>query len=71
LNAGLPAYKANLDTGHGGTFGATNGGKAAKAALAYLQWQYRNDEKSKAYLLGTGAGTITADNWKVEHKNWT
>ncbi|KAK4207695.1 hypothetical protein QBC37DRAFT_405979 [Rhypophila decipiens] len=71
LNAGLPAYKASLDTGHGGTFAATNGGKQGKAAVAYLQWQFRNDQASKAILLDPKApGSLVSDKWTVEYKNW-
>ncbi|KAH9905153.1 hypothetical protein F4778DRAFT_695755 [Xylariomycetidae sp. FL2044] len=71
LNEGLPAYKASLDTGHGGTYSATNGGKFGKAAVAYLQWQYRNDEAAKAILLDSEAeGSLVSQNWNVTYKNW-
>jgi hypothetical protein len=39
LNAGLPKLRADLNTGHGGMFSATNGGKEGRAAVAYLEWQ--------------------------------
>ncbi len=72
LPAGLPAYKANLDTGHGGTFAAANGGKQGKAVVAYLQWQFRNDQTAKAKLLDSKApGSLVSDNWTVEYKSWT
>ena len=72
LNAGLPALRANLDTGHGGTYGATNGGKFGKAAVAYFEWQFRNDTKAKAVILDPKSpGSLVSDNWIVEHKNWT
>ncbi|KAK0625946.1 hypothetical protein B0T14DRAFT_89201 [Immersiella caudata] len=72
LNAGLPVYKANLDTGHGGTYSATNGGKFGKAVVNYLQWQWRGDAKAKAILLdANSAGSLVSDKWTVEHKNWT
>ncbi|KAF2666245.1 hypothetical protein BT63DRAFT_447997 [Microthyrium microscopicum] len=71
LNAGLPAFKASLDTGHDGTYWSANGGKFGKAAVAYLQWQLRGDAKSKAYCLGKGAGSLVGDNWNVTSKNWT
>ena len=70
LPLGLPAYKASLDTGHGSTFAATNGGKAAKAAVAYLEWQFRNDVAAKAKLLEKAAGGLVSDNWSVQFKNW-
>ena len=69
LPAGLPAYKANLDTGHGSTFAAANGGKAAKAAVAYLEWQFRKDETAKKKLLDpASAGSLVSDKWKVEYR---
>jgi len=71
LNAGIPSYKANLDTGHGGTYSATNGGKFGKAVINYLQWQWRNDQTAKAILLDPKAsGSLVSDKWTVEYKNW-
>jgi len=71
LNAGLPAFRGNLNTGHGGTFFATNGGKQAKAAVAYLQWQFRDDAPSRAVLLDPSSPkSLVKDNWTVEFKNW-
>jgi hypothetical protein len=71
LNEGLPKLRANLDTGHGGTFQATNGGKFGKAAVAYLEWQWRNNETSKKVILDPQSeGSLVKDNWVVEHANW-
>ena len=68
----MPVYKASLDTGHGGTFGAANGGKQGKAAVAYLEWQFRNNETAKAKLLTPSTpGSLVSDKWTVEYKNWT
>ncbi|OAL05905.1 hypothetical protein IQ06DRAFT_266346 [Phaeosphaeriaceae sp. SRC1lsM3a] len=68
LNAGLPKLRANLDTGHGGTWHALNGGKQGKAAVAYLEWQWRNNATAKAYMLNGG---LEKDNWtEVSHANW-
>jgi len=72
LPSGLPAYWASLDTGHGGTFSATNGGKFGKAAVAYLQWQFRGNTTSQAILQNAkAAGSLVSDNWNVTYKNWT
>ncbi|KAF2876383.1 Alpha/Beta hydrolase protein [Massariosphaeria phaeospora] len=72
LNAGLPKFRANLDTGHGGTYPATNGGKFGKAAVAYLEWQWRNNATAKAILLDAQSpGSLVKDNWVVEHANWS
>lgn len=62
---------ASLDTGHGGTFFATNGGKAGKAAVAYLQWQFRGNETAKAICLDSKKqGSLVSDKWNVTYKNW-
>jgi hypothetical protein len=66
LTAGLPAYWASLDTGHMATYAAPNGGKFAKAAVQFLQWQFRGDAKAKEYCMEG----IKKDNWNVKYKNW-
>ncbi|KAE9378840.1 hypothetical protein N431DRAFT_460164 [Stipitochalara longipes BDJ] len=71
LPTGLPAYWASLDTGHLGTYAATNGGKFGKAAVSYLQWQFRGNATSKAICQDPKApGSLVADNWNVTYKNW-
>jgi len=71
LNAGLPKLRANLDTGHGGTYSATNGGKFGKAAVAYLEWQWRDNATAKAIILDPASkGSLVKDNWSVESANW-
>ena len=67
LNEGLPKLRSNLDTGHGGTFVATNGGKQGKVAVAYLEWQWRDNATAEAYILDGG---LEGDNWVKEHANW-
>lgn len=71
LPAKLPALKASLDTGHGGTYQATNGGKFGKAAVAYLEWQFRDDPASRDICLDADAtNSLVSQNWFVESKNW-
>lgn len=68
----MPALKASLDTGHGGTFAAENGGKFGKAAVAYLQWQFRGNETAKAVILDPKSPrSLVSENWTVDFKNWT
>lgn len=69
LPQGLPAFMANLDTGHLGTFFAPNGGKTGEAAVAYLEWQFRNDAKAKEYAIGKGPRSLVSQNWQVTFKN--
>ncbi|KAE9365936.1 hypothetical protein N431DRAFT_351469 [Stipitochalara longipes BDJ] len=72
LPSSLPAYWASLDTGHGGTYSATNGGKFGKAAVAYLQWQFRGNTTAQAICQDTKTpGSLVSDNWNVTYKNWT
>jgi hypothetical protein len=52
--------------GHGGTYAATNGGKFGRAAVAYLEWQYRGNATSKAVLLDPASrGSLVSDHWNV------
>ncbi|KAF2750008.1 hypothetical protein M011DRAFT_475325 [Sporormia fimetaria CBS 119925] len=71
LNPGLPKLRANLDTGHQGTFRATNGGKQGKAAVAYLEWQWRGNMTARDVILKPESpGSLVKDNWVVESANW-
>lgn len=65
---GYTAVSSVLVTGHGGTWQATNGGKQGKAAVAYLEWQWRNNVTAKAYILNGG---LVKDKWTVEQANWS
>jgi hypothetical protein len=72
LPTGLLDYWASLDTGHQGTYSATNGGKFGKAAVVYLQWQFSGNATSKAiYQYVKAPESLVADNWNVTFKNWT
>ncbi|KAF2397178.1 hypothetical protein EJ06DRAFT_461085, partial [Trichodelitschia bisporula] len=67
----LPAFMANLDTGHGGTLFAKNGGKFGKAVSSFLEWTFRGDQKSKAICLDPKApGSLVSENWNVSAKGW-
>lgn len=63
--------KASLDTGHMGTYGSTGGGKFGKAAVAFLEWQFRGDVKAKLKFTDPASeGSLVKDNWNVTHKNF-
>ncbi|KAF2423491.1 hypothetical protein EJ08DRAFT_701142 [Tothia fuscella] len=71
LPAGLPAMKASLDTGHMGTYGSTGGGKFGKAAVAFLEWQFRGDARAKAKFTDPASeGSLVKDNWNVTTKGF-
>ncbi|KAH7094510.1 Alpha/Beta hydrolase protein [Paraphoma chrysanthemicola] len=62
LPANTPAWKGNLNVGHGGTLNDANGGKFGKAGLNWLEWIFRNDAQAKAYF----TSGYTTDGWQVE-----
>lgn len=50
-----------------GTFKAPNGGKEAKAAVKFLEWQFREDNKAKDFCINGG---MKSEKWNVMSKNW-
>ncbi len=68
--AGLPAFAANLEVGHGGTYAQPHGGDFAKVATAWLQWQLKGDRTAAAMFEGESCGVSKMEGWKVEKKNF-
>lgn len=64
----VPAVLANIDIGHGGSFGAPNGGVVAPVAVAWLQWQLRGDATAGKMFTGAECGLCTDPKWTVERK---
>jgi dienelactone hydrolase len=65
----VPVFYANLmGVGHGGTYWEPNGGKAAAAVVAWLEWQLRGDSKAARQFVGKDCGLCTDTAWKVEKK---
>lgn len=67
--AGLPAFAANLEVGHGGTYAQPHGGDFAKVATAWLQWQLKGDKNAAAMFQGDSCGVSKMAGWKIEKKN--
>ncbi len=65
----LPAFAANFDVGHGGTYSRPHGGEFAKVATAWLQWQLKGDKKAAMMFEGDPSGVAQMPGWKVEKKN--
>jgi hypothetical protein len=65
----LPIVVANLNVGHGGTYGKPHGGEFAKVATAWLQWQLKGDHEAAKMFVGEPCGLAKAEGWKVEKKN--
>jgi predicted dienelactone hydrolase len=64
----VPVFAANLDVGHGGTYGKPHGGEFAKVATAWLEWQLRDDRQAAARFTGDPCGLAKTEGWKVEKK---
>jgi hypothetical protein len=64
-------FKASLDTGHVGTYFAKNGGKFGKAAVAFFNWQFKDDSKAKAYCTQRSAApSLASEHWNVTFRNF-
>ena len=64
----VPLFVGNLDVGHGGTYWQPNGGKAARAVVAWLDWQLRNDRHAANTFVGRGCALCKDPAWTVEKK---
>lgn len=64
----VPVFAANLNVGHGGTYGRPHGGDFAKVATAWLQWQLRGDLEAAKMFEGDPCGVANMEGWKVEKK---
>jgi dienelactone hydrolase len=65
----IPVFYANLlGVGHGGTYSEPNGGKAATAVVAWLDWQLRGDKNAARSFVGKDCKLCTDKAWQVEKK---
>ena len=65
----VPVFVANMDVGHGGTYGQPHGGEFAKVATTWFQWQLKDDKAAGKMFTGDPAGLSSNPNWKVDRKN--
>jgi hypothetical protein len=65
----IPIFAANLDVGHGGTYGEPHGGEFATVAVAWLRWQLKNETKPAGMFVGEPCGLAKSAGWKVKKKN--
>ena len=65
----VPVFAANLNVGHGGTYGRLHGGDFAKVAAAWFQWQLKDDKKAAKMFEGEPCGVAKLEGWKVEKKH--
>jgi hypothetical protein len=64
----VPVFAANLNVGHGGTYGQPHGGEFAIVATAWCQWQLKGDKEAAKMFVGPSCGVSRMPGWKVEKK---
>jgi len=69
LPPSIPALLATINSGHMGTYFQANGGTYGKIAVAWLNWQFKNDASAKALLLSPGSA-LTKDGWTIQSRNF-
>lgn len=67
--AHVPVFVGNLNVGHGGTYWEPNGGKAAAAVVAWLEWQLRGDSAAGKMFLGKDCGLCRDPGWQFAAKS--
>lgn len=66
-----PVFVGNiLKATHAGTYWEPNGGKAAAAVVAWLNWQLRDDGHAGKTFLGKNCGLCTDPTWDVQKKQF-
>ena len=68
LNA-IPSAVINIDVGHKGTYGAPNGGAAAQAVVAWLDWQLRGSKAASTWFVGKDCKLCTDTKWTIDRHN--
>lgn len=48
----VPVFVGNLDVGHGGTYSHPHGGEFARVAVAWYDWQLKNDKNAGTMFTG-------------------
>jgi Cellulose binding domain len=69
LPSTLPAFMGNLNVGHGGTYGQTNGGEFGRVAVLYLKWRLKGDTTAGTNFVGSNCGLCRSGQWQVMQKN--
>ena len=61
----IAAINANMDVGHGATYGMPNGGPFASGPLAWLEWQLQDDPDARAMFVGDACGFCDGREWQL------
>jgi len=62
----VPACAANFPVGHGGTYSQPHGGEFTVVALAWLDWQLKNDGQAANMFLGDNCDLSKRKDWTIE-----
>jgi hypothetical protein len=65
----VPVFVANMDVGHGGTYGQPHGGEFAIVATAWFNWQLKGDQQAGKMFAGNPCQLSQSSIWKVDKKN--
>lgn len=66
----VPVFVGNLlGVGHGGSYWQPNGGKAAAAVVAWLNWQLRGDAQAAKMFTGNHCGLCRDPAWQFAAKS--
>lgn len=65
----VPVFVANMDVGHGGTYGQPHGGEFARVATRWFQWQLKGDREAARLFTGSPCGLSGSKVWTVDKKN--
>lgn len=64
----IPVFVANMDVGHGGTYGQPHGGEFAKVATAWFKWQLKGDADAGKLFTGNPCELSKNPLWKTDKK---
>ena len=65
----VPAAVINTPVTHDGTYSEPNGGRAAQAVVAWLQWQLRGDRAAATWFLGKDCKLCRSPDWQISTRN--
>jgi hypothetical protein len=66
----VPTVMISQEVGHGGTYSQPHGGTFAVAALAWLNWQLKDDMNSSKMIIGNDCGLCKDPLWTIKTKNF-
>jgi hypothetical protein len=65
-----PVAVISTNVGHQGTYSEPNGGRAARAVVAWLQWRLRDDQQAASWFRGKDCRLCANPAWEIRHRNF-